>query len=160
GAAAAGARGARGAAAAGRGQATQGAAPNEAPVAGVQGYFHDSMIMKFTQDGKFLMQIGKPGGSKGSNDVENLRLPAKIFVDKKRMKSMLPTGTGTNGGIVLTRIQGNSNANGAPTAKCRTTRRLALTIPMLRPPSNSEILYIARNCPMMILSTYAIVRMT
>ena len=40
------------------------------------------MIMKFTQDGKFLMQIGKAGASKGSNDVENLRLPAKIFVDK------------------------------------------------------------------------------
>ena len=24
-------------------------------------YYHDSMILKFTQDGKFLMQIGKPG---------------------------------------------------------------------------------------------------
>src|SRR5215813_810101 len=48
GAAPAGARGARGAAAAAPG----GAAPNEAPVAGIQGYFHDSMIMKFTQDGK------------------------------------------------------------------------------------------------------------
>src|SRR5690349_3054326 len=42
GAAAAGARG-RGAA--------QGAAPNEGQVAGIVGYFHDSMIMKFTQDG-------------------------------------------------------------------------------------------------------------
>jgi hypothetical protein len=39
------------------------------------------MILKFTQDGKFLMQIGKPGQSKGSNDVENLRLPAKTFID-------------------------------------------------------------------------------
>ena len=41
---------------------------------GALGYFHDRMIMKFTQDGKLLMQIGKPGASKGSNDVENLRL--------------------------------------------------------------------------------------
>src|SRR5438874_6534790 len=46
GAAPAGARGARGAA--------QGAAPNEGQVAGALGYFHDSMVMKFTQDGKFL----------------------------------------------------------------------------------------------------------
>ena len=29
------------------------------------------------------MQIGKPGQSKGSNDVENLRLPAKTFVDQE-----------------------------------------------------------------------------
>ena len=46
------------------------------------------MILKFTQDGKFLMQIGKPGQSKGSNDIENLRLPAKMFVDKKDQRSL------------------------------------------------------------------------
>ncbi len=37
------------------------------------GAYHDSMILKFTQAGKFLMQIGKAGESKGSNDVVNLR---------------------------------------------------------------------------------------
>src|ERR1700720_1809392 len=37
---------------------------DESQVAGVQGYFNDAMILKFTQDGKFLMQIGKPGQSK------------------------------------------------------------------------------------------------
>src|ERR1043166_328158 len=45
--------------------------------------FADNMILKFTQDGKFLMQIGKPSSSKGSNDVDNLRLPAKTFIDPK-----------------------------------------------------------------------------
>src|SRR5262245_35692911 len=88
----AGARGARGAA--------QGAAPNEGQVAGVQGYFHDSMIMKFTQDGKFLMQIGKVGASKGSNDVENLRLPAKIFVDKNTNEVYVADGYGNHRVIV------------------------------------------------------------
>jgi DNA-binding beta-propeller fold protein YncE len=88
----AGARGARGAA--------QGAAPNEAQVAGVQGYFHDSMIMKFTQDGKFLMQIGKVGASKGSNDIENLRLPAKIFVDKNTNEVYVADGYGNHRVIV------------------------------------------------------------
>ena len=34
--------------------------------------FNDNMVLKFTQEGKFLMQIGKPGQSKGSNDIENL----------------------------------------------------------------------------------------
>jgi hypothetical protein len=38
--------------------------------------FHDDMVLKFTQDGKFLLQIGKPWQSKGSNDTANLRLPA------------------------------------------------------------------------------------
>ena len=44
------------------------------------GYFYDNMILKFTQDGKFLMQIGKPAHTRGSNDIENLRLPAKATV--------------------------------------------------------------------------------
>ncbi len=39
--------------------------------------FYDNMVLKFTQDGKFLMQIGKPGQSKGSNDIENLRRPGQ-----------------------------------------------------------------------------------
>jgi DNA-binding beta-propeller fold protein YncE len=92
------ARGAgRGAAAAAAGR---GAAPDEGQVAGIQGYFHDSMIMKFTQDGKFLMQIGKVGASKGSNDVENLRLPAKIFVDKNTNEVYVADGYGNHRVIV------------------------------------------------------------
>src|SRR5437870_6497441 len=92
GAAPAGARGERGAA--------QGAAPNEGQGAGALGYFHDSMVMKFTQDGKFLMQIGKVGARKGSNDVENLRLPAKIFVDKNTNEVYVADGYGNHRVIV------------------------------------------------------------
>src|SRR5205814_3435808 len=91
--------GAPAAGARGRG-AEQGAAPNEGQVGGVVGYFHDSMIMKFTQDGKFLMQIGKVGASKGSNDVENLRLPAKIFVDKNTNEVYVADGYGNHRVIV------------------------------------------------------------
>src|SRR5438445_13623141 len=39
--------------------------------------YHDNMVLKFTQSGKFLMQIGHPGKSQGSNDTENLKGPAK-----------------------------------------------------------------------------------
>ena len=83
----------------GRGQ-VQGQPPNESQTGGSLGYFHDSMVMKFTQDGKLLMQIGKPGASKGSNDVENLRLPAKIFVDKDTNEVYVADGYGNHRVIV------------------------------------------------------------
>src|SRR5712691_12674951 len=53
---------------------TQGLTDEQGPGRG-QGpsYFRDNEILKFTQDGKFLMQIGKPGQSKGSNDINNLK---------------------------------------------------------------------------------------
>src|SRR5205807_2478352 len=60
-----------------RGGTATGAVLDESQTAGVQGYFNDSMVLKFTASGKFLLQIGKPGQSKGSNDTDNLRLPAK-----------------------------------------------------------------------------------
>jgi hypothetical protein len=81
--------------------AGRGPAPAEGQTAGAAGYFHDSMIMKFTQEGKFLMQIGKVGASKGSNDVENLRLPAKIFVDRDTDEVYVADGYGNHRVIVF-----------------------------------------------------------
>ncbi len=40
----------------------------------------DAQILKFTRAGKFLMQIGHHGQSKGSNDTQNLGRPAGIVV--------------------------------------------------------------------------------
>ena len=76
----------------GRGKAPAGASSN---------YYHDNMILKFTQDGKFLMQIGKPGQSKGSNDVENLKGPAKLFVDQKTNELIVADGYGNHRVIVF-----------------------------------------------------------
>ncbi len=59
------------------------------------------MILKFTQDGKFLMQIGKPGQSKGSNDIENLKGPAKMFVDPKTNELYVADGYGNHRVIVF-----------------------------------------------------------
>jgi DNA-binding beta-propeller fold protein YncE len=89
-----GARGARGGA---RGEQVL----NENQTAGIQGYFNDAMVLKFTQAGKFLMQIGKPGQSKGSNDIENLRLPAKTFVDKVANEVYVADGYGNHRVIVF-----------------------------------------------------------
>jgi hypothetical protein len=41
----------------------------------------DAQILKFTLDGRFLLQIGRSGASQGSNDTRNLGSPADLFVD-------------------------------------------------------------------------------
>jgi len=83
----------------------RGTPPGQAPGRGAgRGgplYYHDSMIMKFTQEGKFLMQIGKSGQSKGSNDTENLGLPAKITVDPKTNEVYVSDGYGNKRVIVF-----------------------------------------------------------
>ncbi|HEX6894659.1 MAG TPA: hypothetical protein VF146_05270 [Bryobacteraceae bacterium] len=94
--------------AAGRGRGGRGAgaatgdqtAYNEGQVGGTEA-FNDNMILKFTQQGKFLMQIGKPHQSKGSNDIANLRLPAKIFVDPKTNEVYVADGYGNHRVIVF-----------------------------------------------------------
>ena len=78
---------------------TQAAAANESQPGG--GPFNDNMVLKFTQDGKFLMQIGHPGQSKGSNDLENLKGPAKMFVDKDANELYVADGYGNHRVIVF-----------------------------------------------------------
>ncbi len=84
----------------GRGPQPKGQAPVEgqAPPAAL---FMDNEILKFTQDGKFLMQIGKPGQSKGSNDIDNLKGPAKMFVDRKTNELYVADGYGNHRVIVF-----------------------------------------------------------
>jgi DNA-binding beta-propeller fold protein YncE len=65
------------------------------------GTVHDSMVLKFTQDGKFLMQIGKPNRGTGSNDPENLKLPAKTLVDPKTNELYVADGYGNRRVIVF-----------------------------------------------------------
>ncbi len=42
----------------------------------------DNQILKFTQDGKFLMQIGKAGPTEGSNSTRQLGQPANMIVSR------------------------------------------------------------------------------
>jgi hypothetical protein len=41
----------------------------------------DAQILKFTREGKFLLQIGHQGQGRGSNDTVNLGAPANMVVD-------------------------------------------------------------------------------
>jgi DNA-binding beta-propeller fold protein YncE len=52
----------------------------------------DAHILKFTNDGKFLMQVGHLGGNKGSNDTENFGRVAKIWVDPKTNEAFIADG--------------------------------------------------------------------
>ncbi len=77
-----------------------GEGPDESAASANRSY-NDNMVLKFTQDGQFLMQIGKPNSSKGSNDVENLRLPAKTFIDKQTNEVYVADGYGNHRVIVF-----------------------------------------------------------
>ncbi len=60
----------------------------------------DSQVLKFTQAGKFLMQIGHSGQSKGSNDTANVHRAAKIFVDPEANEAYIADGYGNKRVIV------------------------------------------------------------
>jgi DNA-binding beta-propeller fold protein YncE len=65
------------------------------------GSVHDSFVLKFTQAGKFLMQIGKPNQGSGSNDPNHLKLPAKTLVDRKTNELYVADGYGNRRVIVF-----------------------------------------------------------
>ena len=61
----------------------------------------DAHILKFTKDGKFLMQVGRFGNNKGSNDLENFGRVARIFVDAKTNEAFVADGYGNRRVAVL-----------------------------------------------------------
>jgi DNA-binding beta-propeller fold protein YncE len=52
----------------------------------------DSQILKFTQDGKFILQSGHQGKNEGSNDPVNFGRVAQIYVDPKSNKAFVADG--------------------------------------------------------------------
>lgn len=52
----------------------------------------DAHILKFTKDGKFLMQVGGYGKNAGSNNLENFGRVAKIWVDPKTNEAYVADG--------------------------------------------------------------------
>ena len=62
---------------------------------------NDHQIVKFTQDGRFLLQIGRSGMSKGSNDTENLKQPTTMTVDPAANEVYVADGYGNRRVIVF-----------------------------------------------------------
>ncbi len=54
----------------------------------------DSHILKFTHDGKFLMQIGTPGQQPNSTDLSHFGRVAKIAFDKRANEAFVSDGYG------------------------------------------------------------------
>ena len=52
----------------------------------------DAHILKFTKDGKFLMQMGGLGKNAGSNDLTNFGRVAKIWIDPKANEAYIADG--------------------------------------------------------------------
>jgi len=61
----------------------------------------DAQVLKFTKDGKFLLQMGHFGKSGGSNDTENFGRVAKIWVDPKTNEAYIADGYGNKRVAVL-----------------------------------------------------------
>ncbi|MEO8482370.1 MAG: hypothetical protein ABI634_09195 [Acidobacteriota bacterium] len=54
----------------------------------------DAQVLKFTRDGKFLLQVGHAGKNAGSNDTSNFWRAAKVFVDAKANEAYVADGYG------------------------------------------------------------------
>lgn len=52
----------------------------------------DAQVLKFTTNGKFILQIGHAGKSNGSNDTENLNRPTQMVVFRKRNELFVSDG--------------------------------------------------------------------
>jgi hypothetical protein len=61
----------------------------------------DHMILKFTREGRFLMQIGKPGKSEGSDSRTQLGRPANMEVDPAANELYIADGYGNKRILVL-----------------------------------------------------------
>ena len=82
----------------------------------------DSQILKFTSVGRFVLQIGRPGQKKGSNDRENFWRPAKVFVEPLANEAYIADGYGNRRVIVVDADSGRPSVTGAHMALRPTTR--------------------------------------
>ena len=61
----------------------------------------DHQILKFTRDGRFLLQIGKRGASTGNSDTANLNQAADIYVHPETNEAFVADGYGNRRIIVF-----------------------------------------------------------
>jgi len=76
---------------------------NNCPTNGLPGLkpVADDQLLKFTQDGKFVMQIGHSNQSKGNADTANLHRPADVWVHPQTNELYVADGYGNHRVIVF-----------------------------------------------------------
>src|SRR6202163_3659696 len=69
---------------------------NNCPASGLDGLkpVADDALLKFTQDGKFVLQIGRSNQSKGNADTQNLHRPADVRVYPQSNELFVADGYG------------------------------------------------------------------
>lgn len=86
----------------------------------------DNQVLKFTREGKFLMQIGKPGKSEGNNSTTQLGRPAHMSVDAAANEVYVADGYGNRRVIVFDATTGaykrHWGAYGAPPSEDKPVR--------------------------------------
>ena len=91
----------------------------------------DDMIVKYTTAGKFVMQIGKSGQSKGNLDTENVHQATDVFVDTRAKEVYAADGYGNKRVIVFDSETGKFKrmwgafGNPPPATLCGQCRRAA-----------------------------------
>jgi DNA-binding beta-propeller fold protein YncE len=76
---------------------------NSCPTNGLPGLkpVADDQMLKFTQDGKFVMQIGHSNQSKGNADTANMHRPADVWVHQQTNELYVADGYGNHRVIVF-----------------------------------------------------------
>jgi len=71
---------------------------NSCPTNGLPGLkpVADDQLLKFTQDGKLVMQIGRSNQSKGNADTRNLHRPADVWVHRETNELFVADGYGNH----------------------------------------------------------------
>nr|TFG53191.1 MAG: hypothetical protein E4H34_04005 [Hyphomicrobiales bacterium] len=67
----------------------------------------DDQILKFTQDGEFVMQIGHSNAGQGDFDTENFRRPPNVQVNPKTNELLVADGYGNHRIVALDADTGN-----------------------------------------------------
>ena len=67
----------------------------------IGGQGEEDQLLKFTRDGKFVMQIGRGGHKKTNQDKQNLWKPADVFVNQKTDELFVADGYGNKRIIVF-----------------------------------------------------------
>jgi len=94
----------------------------------------DAQLLKFTLDGKFVLQIGRSGQSKGSSDTANLGSPADVNVDTRAKEVYVADGYRNHRVIVFDSATGAYKRHWGAYGKAPSDEKMPAYDPA-RPPS-------------------------
>jgi hypothetical protein len=104
----------------------------------------DGMVVKFTRDGKFLMQIGGRGPSKGSSDPTHLWGASNVVVDPKTNEAFISDGYGNHRVLVVDADTGKFKRHWGAYGKAPTDNDIGPYDPKAPPPQQFRIVHCVR----------------